>query len=128
MDKFTKSGRKYDSILEKKVASCDSSVKHFPFLQKQTLLETKNFMCHEYIKNCVKNLFEASVAFSQPKSFNSAHNVYTCFWNHFCLLHKNLFFKNYVSFVGQLRYRKSHLFSSACTYRKIKDSFEMAGG
>ena len=58
-------------------------------------------MCHEYIKNCVKNLFEALVAFTQPKSFISAHNVYTCFYNHFYILHKDLFFKNYVSFVGQ---------------------------
>merc|ERR1712035_153530 len=60
-----------------------------------------HFMCHEYIKNCVKNLFEASVALSQPTSFISAHNVYNCFYNHFCILHKDLFFKNYVSFVGQ---------------------------
>ena len=70
---------------KKKIADCDRRVKHFPFLQKQTLLETKIFMCHEYIKNCVKNLFEASVAFSQPKTFISAHNVYTWFYNHFCI-------------------------------------------
>jgi hypothetical protein len=56
---------------------------------------------HEYIKNCVKNLFEASVAFSQLKSFISAHNVYTCFFHVFNIKHRDLFFKNYVSFVGQ---------------------------
>ena len=55
----------------------------------------------EYIKNFVKNLFEASVAFSQPKSFISAHKVYTRFYTNFCIFHKDLFFKNYVSFVGQ---------------------------
>ena len=50
---------------KKTVASCDTRVNHFPFLQKQTLLGTKNFMCHEYIKNCLKNLFEAWLSVSK---------------------------------------------------------------
>ena len=59
--------------------------KAFSFPSKANTVRQKNFMCHEYIKNCVKNLFEASAAFSQPKSFISAHKVYTCFCNHFCI-------------------------------------------
>ena len=99
VDKFTKIGRKYDSCLEKKSCQLWQKSKAFSFPSKaNTVRDKKTFMCHEYIKNCVKNLFEASVAFSQPKSFTSAHKVYTCFYNHFCILHKDLF---YVSFVGQ---------------------------
>ena len=121
VDKFTKIGRKDDSCLEKKVAICDRRVKHFPLLQKQTLLKTKNFICHEYIKNCVKNLFEASVAFSQPKSFISAHCVYSCFYNHFCILHKDLFFKKlcFICRTG-LGYRKVIYFSLPVLTEKAK--------
>ena len=94
---------------KKKVARCDRRVKHFPFLQERTLLGTsyawhliattrfkKHFICHEYIKNCVKNLFEVSVTFREPKGFITSHNVYTCFYNI-----KIYSSKNYVSFVGQ---------------------------
>ena len=38
----------------KKAADCDRRVKHFPFLQKQTLLETKNFMSRVHQKPCEK--------------------------------------------------------------------------
>ena len=58
VDKFTKIGRNHESYLGKKVTNCDRSVKHFPFLQKQTLLETKIFMCHEYIKNVWKTFLK----------------------------------------------------------------------
>ena len=45
---------------KKKVASCDRRVKHFPFLQKQTLLETKNFMSRVHQKLCEKPFWSIS--------------------------------------------------------------------
>ena len=45
VDKFTKIGRKYDSCLEKKDASCDRRVKHFLFLQKQNAVRNEKFSC-----------------------------------------------------------------------------------
>ena len=79
---------------KKKVTICDRRVKHFPFLQKQTLLGTEKLQ----VSRVHQKILKASVAFSQPKTFTSEHKVYTCFYNHFCILHKDLF---YVSFVGQ---------------------------
>ena len=101
VDKFTKIGRKYDSCLEKKSYWLWQKSKAFSFPSKAKTVRHKKSSCHEYIKNRVKHLFEASVAFSQPKSFIFTHNVSTCFYTHFCILHKDLFSKNYVSFVGQ---------------------------
>ena len=88
-------------LLEKKSCRLWQKSKAFSFPSKAKTVRDKKTSCHEYIKNRVKNLFEASVAFSQPKSFISAYNVHTCFYNHFCIAHEGLFFKNYTSFVGQ---------------------------
>ena len=45
--------------------------KAFSFPSKAKTVRDKKTSCHEYIKNRKKKLFEASVAFSQPKSFIS---------------------------------------------------------
>jgi len=72
VDKFTKIGRKYDSRLEKKVASFDRRVKHFPFLQKQTLLGTKKLhVSRVHQKLCEK-------PFSSISRFQSAKKLHLC--------------------------------------------------
>ena len=113
---------------KKKVADCDRRVKPFPFLQKQTLFETKNFMCYEYIKNCVKTFLKHQ-SLSVRQKVSSLHTTFTpgsittSAYDTKIYSSKTMFHSS-----ERIRIQKSHLFSSACTYRKIKDSFEVAGG
>ena len=55
---------------KKKVASCDRRVKHFPFLQKQTLLETKKLhVSRVHQKLCEKTFLKhQSLSVSQKAS------------------------------------------------------------
>ena len=75
MDKFTKIGRKYDSCLEKKCQLSQKS-KAFSFPSKANTVRDKKTSCHEYIKNCLKNLMKhQSLSVSQKAS--TLHTTFT---------------------------------------------------
>ena len=88
------------------VAACKKSCrlwqksKAFSFPSKANTVRDKETSCVTSTSKTMWKTFlkHQSLSVSQKAS---SHNVYICFYNHFCILHRDLCFKNYVSFVGQ---------------------------